>query len=72
MEFDPARYDREVIGPLRGRRGRLPDGDLRVRYAVAPGMDRAALEQRLRKVRTYEKQNEGRKGVLGDIEKRLK
>ncbi|MFC8849191.1 MULTISPECIES: hypothetical protein [unclassified Micromonospora] len=53
MEFDPARYDREVIGPLRGRRGRLPDGDLRVRYAVEPGMDRAALEQRLRKVRTY-------------------
>ncbi|WP_329108027.1 hypothetical protein OG792_05735 [Micromonospora sp. NBC_01699] len=51
--FDTARYDREVIGPLRGRHGRLPPGDLRVRYAIEPGMDRSAIEERLRKVRMY-------------------
>jgi hypothetical protein len=59
MAFDQARYEREVIGPMRGRRGRLTDDDLLRRYAIEPGMDRDALQAHLRKVRTYWNQRAG-------------
>lgn len=53
MAFDAARYEREVIAPLRGRRGGLPDGDPLVRYALTPGMKDAEIEDHLRRVRTF-------------------
>ncbi|MBB5872972.1 hypothetical protein F4553_006406 [Allocatelliglobosispora scoriae] len=53
MAFDAARYEREVIGPLRGRRGGLPDMDPRVRYGIDAGMGQREIEEQLRKVRAF-------------------
>src|SRR5688572_25189961 len=53
MAFDPNRYEQEVIRPLRGRHGRLPDDDLVRRYAIEPGMSPEELRQHLRRIRTY-------------------
>ncbi|MEU8001314.1 hypothetical protein AB0B66_09170 [Catellatospora sp. NPDC049111] len=53
MAFDAARYEREVIAPLRGLRGGLPDGDPMTRYALTPGMRDAEIEEQLRRVRTF-------------------
>ncbi|WP_190818073.1 fibronectin type III domain-containing protein [Saccharopolyspora pogona] len=50
--FDPKAYEREVVRPLRGRSGRLPD-DLLTRYAVEPGCSDAELAQRLTQVRSH-------------------
>jgi len=52
MAFDPDRYEREVIRPLRGRHGRIAD-DLPRLYAVEPGMTGAQLQEHLRRLRTY-------------------
>ena len=51
--FDAARYDREVLRPLRGTHGRLPAGDLLARYAVDPGMDAAELAAHLTEIRAW-------------------
>jgi hypothetical protein len=51
MAFDPERYEREVIRPMRGRRGPLDDDDLTVRYAIEPGL--TDLPGHLRRLRTY-------------------
>ncbi|GAA0469571.1 hypothetical protein Ade02nite_32550 [Paractinoplanes deccanensis] len=51
--FDAARYDREVLRPLRGTHGHLPPGDLLARYAVDPGMDAAALARHLAEIRAW-------------------
>jgi hypothetical protein len=56
MPFDAVRYEQEVIRPLRGSHGRLPDGDLRTRYAVEVDMTRPELEDRLRTVRAFWRQ----------------
>ncbi|GAA0524282.1 hypothetical protein [Saccharopolyspora thermophila] len=50
--FDPKAYEREVVRPLRGRSGRLPD-DLLTRYAVDLGFSDAELAQRLAQVRSH-------------------
>ncbi|TDD49666.1 hypothetical protein [Saccharopolyspora elongata] len=50
--FDPKVYEREVVRPLRGRSGRLPD-DLLTRYAVERGFSDAELAQRLAEVRSH-------------------
>ncbi|WP_326561232.1 hypothetical protein [Micromonospora sp. NBC_01796] len=59
MVFDAARYEQEVIRPLRGRHGRLPVGDLLRRYAVEPGMDEVSLREHLRRIRMYWNQKAG-------------
>ncbi|HEU4348378.1 MAG TPA: hypothetical protein VFR35_11375 [Actinoplanes sp.] len=52
MSFDQESYERDVVKPLRNRRGSIPPRP--VMYAVDPGMtDRAALEAHLRRVRAY-------------------
>jgi len=51
MAFEPDRYEREVIRPMRGRRGPLTDDDLVRRYAIEPGL--SDLKAHLRRVRTY-------------------
>ncbi|GLY04328.1 hypothetical protein [Actinoplanes sp. NBRC 101535] len=51
--FDAARYDREVLRPLRGAHGRLPPGDLPARYAVDPAMDAAELTAHLAVIRAW-------------------
>lgn len=51
MAFDADDYERDVVRPLRNRRGAIPPPP--ALYAVAPGMDRAALEAHLRRVRAY-------------------
>jgi hypothetical protein len=56
MPFDPVRYEQEVIRPLRGSHGRLPDGDQHRRYAVEIGMTKPELEDRLRTVRAFWRQ----------------
>jgi hypothetical protein len=57
VDFDPERYTDEVIKPLRGLK-QLPDGDLARRYAIEPDVKtKAAIEERLRKVRGYWNQN---------------
>ncbi|MBU2668234.1 hypothetical protein KOI35_32455 [Actinoplanes bogorensis] len=54
MVFEPDRYEREVIRPLRGRNTPLTDDDLLRRYAIEPALaDAAALAAHLRKLRTY-------------------
>lgn len=53
MAFDEARYEREVIRPMRGQHGRLSDNDLVRVYAYEPGMKVDDLRVHLRKVRTY-------------------
>lgn len=53
MAFDAERYDREVIKPLRGRHGRLPAGDLLLRYAVEPGWTAEQLAVHLRQLRQF-------------------
>jgi hypothetical protein len=53
MSFDRQRYEQEVIGPLRGRHGRLPDDDLLRRYAVDPAMRPEELRNHLRELRRY-------------------
>ncbi|KAA5828802.1 hypothetical protein ABT337_29495 [Saccharopolyspora hirsuta] len=50
--FDPKAYEREVVRPLRGRSGRLPD-DLLTRYAIGPEFSDADLAQRLSQVRSH-------------------
>jgi hypothetical protein len=59
MTFDSARYEREVIRPMRGRHGRLADEDLLRRYAVDPQMSPAELQSHLRQLRTYWNQTAG-------------
>jgi hypothetical protein len=51
--FDATRYDREVLRPLRGTHGHLPQGDLLARYAVDPGMDAAELARHLAEIRAW-------------------
>jgi hypothetical protein len=51
--FDAARYDREVLRPLRGAHGQLPPGDLLARYAVDLTMDAAALTAHLAEIRAW-------------------
>lgn len=51
--FDAARYDREVLRPLRGTHGQLPPGDLLARYAVDPAMDAATLPAHLAEIRAW-------------------
>ncbi|MFG1919807.1 hypothetical protein [Micromonospora sp. NPDC048898] len=53
MAFDAERYDREVIKPLRGRHGRLPAGDLLLRYAVEPGWTAEQLAVHLKQLRQF-------------------
>jgi hypothetical protein len=53
MAFDRQRYEKEVIGPLRGRHGRLPDDDLPRRYAVDASMRTEDLRNHLRELRRY-------------------
>jgi hypothetical protein len=53
MAFDPQRYEQEVIRPLRGWRGRLPEDDLMRRYGVEPGMSADALRAQLHQIRMY-------------------
>ncbi|MFR9775148.1 hypothetical protein ACL02O_03715 [Micromonospora sp. MS34] len=53
MAFDADRYDREVIKPLRGQHGRLPAGNLAVRYAVEPGWTAAELAAHLAVIRRF-------------------
>ncbi|GAA4613460.1 hypothetical protein GCM10023108_14140 [Saccharopolyspora hordei] len=50
--FDPEAYERDVVRPLRGRGGRLPD-DLLTRYALALDFSDADLAQRLAQVRAH-------------------
>ncbi|MCI2416169.1 hypothetical protein MOQ72_01930 [Saccharopolyspora sp. K220] len=50
--FDPRAYERDVVRPLRGRSGRLPD-DLLTRYAVELGCSDAELAQRLTQIRSH-------------------
>jgi hypothetical protein len=50
--FDPKAYEREVVRPLRGRSGRLPD-DLLTRYAIEPSFSDAELGQRLTQIRSH-------------------
>ena len=47
--FDPKAYEDGVLKPLRPRMPNLPD-DLLTRYAVEPGMDAAALRERVETV----------------------
>ncbi|MCY1141176.1 hypothetical protein OWR29_24520 [Actinoplanes sp. Pm04-4] len=51
--FDAARYDREVLRPLRGTHGRLPAGDLLARYAIDPGMNAVELAAHLTEIRAW-------------------
>ena len=51
--FDTARYDREVLRPLRGTHGQLPPGDLLARYSIDPDMDAAELTDHLREIRAF-------------------
>ncbi|MEV7628697.1 hypothetical protein [Actinoplanes sp. NPDC089786] len=52
MSFDQEAYEREVVRPLRGKRGKLPPPP--VMYAVRPDLrDRAALEAHLKRVRAF-------------------
>ncbi|MEV4346692.1 hypothetical protein AB0J83_19705 [Actinoplanes sp. NPDC049596] len=51
--FDAARYDREVLRPLRGTHGHLPPGDLLARYAVDPAMEAAELARHLTEIRAW-------------------
>lgn len=53
MAFDAERYDREVIKPLRGRHGRLPVGDLILRYAVEPDWTVDQLAVHLKQLRQF-------------------
>ncbi|GAA4719991.1 hypothetical protein [Phytohabitans rumicis] len=71
MAFDPARYEEEVVKPLRGHRGRLPTGDLARRYAVESGMSREQLKEHLRRVRTYWNQRSGARDSRGQVCKLL-
>ncbi|MER7079944.1 hypothetical protein SAMN02982929_05511 [Saccharopolyspora kobensis] len=50
--FDPKAYERDVVRPLRGRSGRLPD-DLLTRYAIGPDFSDADVAQRLSQVRSH-------------------
>ncbi|MGP4021379.1 hypothetical protein ACTWQN_36420, partial [Saccharopolyspora sp. 5N708] len=50
--FDAKAYERDVVRPLRGRGGRLPD-DLLTRYAVELGFSDAQLSQRLAQIRSH-------------------
>ncbi|MGC5031776.1 hypothetical protein [Micromonospora sp. DT229] len=59
MAFDRARYERDVVKPLRGRHGPLADDDLLRRYAVDPEMSPQELERHLRDLRTYWNQTAG-------------
>ncbi|MDA3627830.1 hypothetical protein OU415_20510 [Saccharopolyspora sp. WRP15-2] len=52
LVFDPKAYEREVVRPLRGRSGRLPD-DLLTRYAIGADFSDADLVQRLSQVRSH-------------------
>ena len=69
MAFDAARYERDVVRPLRGRRGSLPDPLLR--YGVDPGMTRGELDAHLRRVRAYWSQKASGVGNLGAVCKQL-
>lgn len=51
--FDAARYEREVLRPLRGTHGQLPPTNLSARYAVEPGMNAEELTARLAEVRQW-------------------
>lgn len=66
MALDQARYEEEVVRPLRGRTAQLPD-DLPTRYAVDPGMARPDLERRLREVRAYWTQKASRPSYVGQV-----
>jgi hypothetical protein len=51
--FDPVRYDREVLRPLRGTHGELPQTNLMARYAVEPGMSADRLAEHLTEIRAW-------------------
>ena len=64
MTFDPRRYDRDVVGPLRGIHGQLPPGDLWQRYAMEPELAGKALAEHLDSVRDHWRRLAG--GFEGD------
>jgi len=53
MMFDAARYDREVLRPLRGAHGQLPPGELMARYAIEPGLTSEQLSLHLAEIRAW-------------------
>jgi hypothetical protein len=61
--FDPSRYEAEVLNPLRGAHGRLPDGVPAQRYAIdhlAPAeLTPTVLRRHLAELRTYWRQQAG-------------
>ena len=69
MAFEPDRYEREVIRPMRGRRGPLTDDDLLRRYAIEPGLP--DLKAHLRRVRTYWNQTASGPDSRAQVCKRL-
>ena len=69
MAFEPDRYEREVIRPMRGRRDPLTDDDLLRRYAIEPGLP--DLKAHLRRVRTYWNQTASGPDSRAQVCKRL-
>ena len=53
MMFDAARYDREVLRPLRGAHSQLPQSELMTRYWVEPGMTAEQLGLHLAEIRAW-------------------
>jgi hypothetical protein len=70
VPFDPARYEQEVLKPLRRVPGALP-GDLLRRYAVEPTMSRDELAAHLSRIRTLWSQKAGGHSQLAQVCKRL-
>lgn len=64
--FDEWAYEQQVVRPLRGAPGPLP-ADLAARYAVDPGMDRAALAERLAEIRAYWVRRSRMGGYVGSV-----
>ncbi len=72
MAFEPERYEREVVRPMRGRRTQLTDDDLVRRYAIEPGLDDPAdLKAHLKRLRTYWNQTASGPDSRAQVCKRL-